>query len=120
MRRPKQQSGCVEVGDKVLVITTFRTRGRGSPVSRRDPLSQPLSSFGGSIPEKSPSSRTCSATLAIALTATQVNEAPTLIRWAPASAISFIDSFGRARTLIGLPVTSAIALIWSVVRSAGA
>src|SRR6185437_262889 len=54
-------------------------------------------------PERSPSSRICVATAAIASTAAQASEPPTLIRRAPAAAISATVRFGRASTFTGRP-----------------
>ena len=66
------------------------------------------------------SSRIRSATSAIASTAAQASEPPTLIRRAPAPAISATDSVGRASTLTGLPTASTTAAISSAVASPGA
>jgi hypothetical protein len=70
--------------------------------------------------EKSPWSRIWVAAAVRALTAVQVRLPPTLMRVAPASAISRIDRLGRASTFTGLDTASQIARISWVVRRPGA
>src|SRR6185437_3387980 len=62
----------------------------------------------------------CSATSAIASTAAQASEPPTLIRRAPAPAISATESVGRASTLTGLPTAATTASISATLPSPGA
>src|SRR5919109_5604306 len=79
------------------------------------PNHSPSGSLAASA-ERSPDSRVAVAASAIARTAIHVNPPPTLIRRAPASAISATDKAGSASTLTGFDTAWHTALISSTVR----
>ena len=130
-RRRGRRAGCA-----ACARTASRRCARGSPRSPRcsassgrssgrptGRLSRPATSTpsaGAVRAENSPESRTCSAATAIAPAATKASAPPTLIRCAPASTISDIESPGWASTLSGFDVASLTARISSPLRSPGA
>src|SRR6478609_2098517 len=94
--------------------------GEPNRLISRQPESHSATCAGPVRDEKSPWSRICVAMSAMAPMAAQVSAPPTLTRCAPASMISCIVRWGRARTLSGRDVASDTAWISSLLRNPGA